>query len=74
MGGGFGNGGQGVSLSDFQNARPNPFATAPEPMDAEDWLTDTERKLKTIVVMMKRRFVMQPICLPDQQHLGGKEL
>src|SRR3954471_10864210 len=39
--------GGGVSLSDFQNARPLPFASAPEPMDAEDWLVDTERKLKT---------------------------
>src|SRR3954451_1320661 len=26
---------RGVSLSDFQNARPLPFAVAPEPMDAE---------------------------------------
>ena len=42
------NGARGVSLSDFQNARPLPFATAPEPMDAEDWLMDTERKLKTV--------------------------
>ena len=40
--------GGGVSLSDFQNARPLPFASAPEPMDAEDWLADTERKLKTV--------------------------
>jgi hypothetical protein len=39
---------QGVNLSEFQNTRPLPFATAPEPMDAEDWLTDTERKLKTV--------------------------
>jgi hypothetical protein len=39
---------QGVNLSEFQNTRPFPFATAPEPMDAEDWLTDTERKLKTV--------------------------
>ncbi len=40
--------GGGVSLSDFQNARLLPFASAPEPMDAEDWLADTERKLKTV--------------------------
>src|SRR3954468_229856 len=40
--------GGGVSLSDFQNARPLPFASAPEPMDAKDWLADTERKLKTV--------------------------
>src|SRR4051812_5741923 len=26
--------GGGVSLSDFQNARPLPFASAPEPIDA----------------------------------------
>src|SRR3954465_10643445 len=40
--------GGGVSLSDFQNARPLPFASAPEPMDEEDWLADTETKLKTV--------------------------
>ncbi|KAK1686195.1 hypothetical protein QYE76_047043 [Lolium multiflorum] len=43
-----GNEGKGVTLSDFQNARPLPFTSAPEPMDAEDWLMDTERKLKTV--------------------------
>ncbi|KAK1627572.1 hypothetical protein QYE76_001887 [Lolium multiflorum] len=43
-----GNEGKGVTLSDFQNARPLPFTSAPEPMDAEDWLMDMERKLKTI--------------------------
>jgi hypothetical protein len=37
-----------VSLSDFQNTRPLPFASAIEPMDAEDWLRDTERKLDAI--------------------------
>jgi hypothetical protein len=37
-----------VSLSYFQNTRPLPFASAPEPMDAEDWLRDTERKLNTV--------------------------
>jgi hypothetical protein len=31
---------RGVSLSDFLNAKPFPFASAVEPMDAEDWLTD----------------------------------
>ena len=36
------NGRGGVSLSDFQNTRPLPFATTAEPMDAEDWLRDTE--------------------------------
>src|SRR4051812_3355075 len=40
--------GGGVSLSDFQNASPLPFESPPEPMDAEDWLADTERKLKTV--------------------------
>ena len=39
---------KGVTLSDFQNARPIPFARAPEPMDAEDWVADTERKLNTV--------------------------
>src|SRR3954463_13097836 len=40
--------GGGVSLSDFEIARPLPFVSAPEPMDAEDWLADTETKLKTV--------------------------
>jgi hypothetical protein len=35
-------------LADFLNTRPTPFASAPEPMDAQDWLLDTERKLKTV--------------------------
>jgi len=39
---------RGVSLGDFQQTNPNTFAIAPEPMDAEDWLRDTERKLKTV--------------------------
>jgi hypothetical protein len=39
---------RGVSLSDFLNAKPLPFASAVEPMDAEDWLVDTERKLKAV--------------------------
>jgi hypothetical protein len=30
-----------VSLSDFLNAKPLPFASAVEPMDAKDWLMDT---------------------------------
>jgi hypothetical protein len=38
----------GVSLADFLNTRPLPFASAPEPMDAEDWLLDIERKLNTM--------------------------
>lgn len=39
---------QGVSLSDFQQDRPLTFSTAVEPMEAEDWLLDTERKLNTV--------------------------
>jgi hypothetical protein len=39
---------RGVSLSDFIHAKPFPFASAVEPMDAEDWLIDTERKLKAV--------------------------
>ena len=42
------NGGRGVSLSDFQSTRPLPFASASEPMDAEDWLRDAKRKLNTV--------------------------
>jgi hypothetical protein len=38
----------GVSLADFLNTKPLPLASAPEPMDAEDWLLDTERKLNTV--------------------------
>jgi hypothetical protein len=41
------NEGRGVSLSDFQNTRPLPFASTLEPMDAVDWLRDTEQKLNT---------------------------
>ena len=39
---------KGVTLSDFQNTRPEPFARAVDPMDAEDWIADTERKLNTV--------------------------
>jgi len=42
------NGGRGVSLAEFQNTRPLPFASAPKPMDAKDWLRDTKRKLNTV--------------------------
>jgi hypothetical protein len=38
----------GVKLADFLNTRPLPFASAPERMDVEDWLLDTERKLNTV--------------------------
>ena len=39
---------RGVTLSNFQDAKPVPFARAIEPMEAEDWIADTERKLKTV--------------------------
>ena len=42
------NGVRGVSLSAFQDTRPLPFATAVHPMEAEDWLKDTERKLRAV--------------------------
>ena len=42
------NGARGVSLSTFQDTRPLPFATAVHPMEAEDWLKDTERKLRAV--------------------------
>jgi hypothetical protein len=42
------NAGRGVSLSDFQNTRPLPFASAAEPMDADDRLRDTESKLDVV--------------------------
>ena len=42
------NGVRGVSLSTFQDTRPLPFATAVHPMEAEDWLKDTERKLRAV--------------------------
>ena len=59
------NGARGVSLSDFQNARPLPFATAPEPMDAEDWLMDTERKLRTVGCNDEEKVAMRLICYLD---------
>jgi hypothetical protein len=37
-----------VSLTEFLQTNPLTFVTTPEPMDAEDWLRDTERKLNTI--------------------------
>ena len=40
--------GRGVSLSGFHSTRPVPFASTSKPMDAEDWLRDTERKLNTV--------------------------
>jgi hypothetical protein len=38
----------GISLADFLNTRPLPFASAPKLMDAKLWLMDTERKLNTV--------------------------
>jgi hypothetical protein len=35
-------------LTEFLQTNPLTFVTTPEPMDAEDWLRDTERKLNTI--------------------------
>jgi hypothetical protein len=57
---------RGVSLSDFLNAKPLPFASAVEPMDVEDWLMDTERKLKAVGANdEERRFVMMYIFYLD---------
>jgi hypothetical protein len=42
------NRGHRVSLADFQNTRPTPFASVPKPMDAEDWLLDIDRKFKIV--------------------------
>jgi hypothetical protein len=57
---------QGVTLSDFQNTKPVPFASAPEPMDAEDWLLDTERKLNTVGYNdeEKIRYTTHLLCEP----------
>ncbi|KAK1649628.1 hypothetical protein QYE76_067433, partial [Lolium multiflorum] len=57
---------QGVSLSDFQNTKPISFAYAPEPMDAEDWLMDTERKLNTVGCndQEKVRYATHLLCGP----------
>jgi hypothetical protein len=56
----------GVSLADFLNTRPLPFASAPEPMDAEDWLLDTERKLNTMNCndSEKLRYATHLLCGP----------
>jgi hypothetical protein len=56
----------GVSLADFLNTRPLPFASAPEPMDAKDWLLDTERKLNTVSCndSEKLRYATHLLCGP----------
>ncbi|KAK1694525.1 hypothetical protein QYE76_011222 [Lolium multiflorum] len=57
---------QGVTLSDFHNTKPISFAYAPEPMDAEDWLMDTERKLNTVGCsdQEKVRYATHLLCGP----------
>ncbi|KAK1646343.1 hypothetical protein QYE76_064148 [Lolium multiflorum] len=57
---------QGVTLSDFQNTKPISFTYAPEPMDAEDWLMDTERKLNTVGCndLEKVRYATHLLCGP----------
>ncbi|KAK1628361.1 hypothetical protein QYE76_002676 [Lolium multiflorum] len=57
---------QGVTLADFQNTKPISFAYAPEPMDAEDWLMDTERKLNTVGCndQEKVRYATHLLCGP----------
>jgi hypothetical protein len=56
----------GVSLPAFLNTRPLPFASAPEPMDAEDWLLDIERKLNTVSCndSEKLMYVTHLLCGP----------
>jgi hypothetical protein len=56
----------GVSLADFLNTRPLPFASAPEPMNAEDWLLDTKRKLNTVNCnnSEKLRYATHLLCGP----------
>jgi hypothetical protein len=56
----------GVSLVDFFNTRPVPFALATEPMDAKDWLLDTETKLNTVDCNdgKKIRYATHLLCGP----------
>jgi hypothetical protein len=56
----------GVSLADFLNTRPIPFASAQEPMDGEDWLLDKERKLHTMNCNdgEKIRYATHLLCRP----------
>jgi hypothetical protein len=65
----------GVSLVDSLNTRPLPFASAPEPMDAEDWLLDIERKLNTVNCndSEKLRYATHLYYADPQQH-GGTTL
>jgi hypothetical protein len=56
----------GVSLADFLNTRSLHFASAPEPMDAKDWLLDTKRKLNTVSCndSEKLRYATHLLCGP----------
>jgi hypothetical protein len=56
----------GVSLANFLNTRALPFVSAPGPMDAEDWLLDTERKLNTVSCNdgEKLRYATHLLCGP----------
>jgi hypothetical protein len=56
----------GVSFADFLNTRPLPFASALEPMDAEDWLLDTKTKLNTVSCndIEKLRYATHLLCRP----------
>jgi hypothetical protein len=63
---GWNDGVHGVSLADFLNTRPLPFASAPKPMDAEGWLLDTKRKLNTVNCndSEKLRYATHLLCGP----------
>jgi hypothetical protein len=65
------NGGWGVSLSDFQNTRPLPLASAPEPMDAKDWPRDTKRKLNTFGCNNKEKLRYATYLLSAPWNLGS---
>jgi hypothetical protein len=56
----------GVSLAVFLNTRPVPFASAAEPMDTEDWLLDTKRKLNMVNCSdnEKIRYATHLLCGP----------
>jgi hypothetical protein len=59
---------RGVSLSDFLNAKPLPFASA---MDAEDWLMNTERKLKAVGANDEEKVRYAVHLYLDQPQHGG---
>jgi hypothetical protein len=64
----------GVSLADFLNTRPLPFASAPKPMDAKDWLLDTERKLNTVNCNDNKKLRYATHYYADPQQHGGTTL